>query len=87
MCSLRCHEHVLFECPALVNKRVKRWTRVKQSMPQALISSVEHTNTSEKIVFILRGLNCEYVSEWRDIYEEIVIFMFYMNHEFRHNNM
>ena len=50
-------------------------------------------NTSEKLVFILSGLNCEYVSEWRYIYEEIVNFIFYMNHEFRqlavtiYNNM
>ena len=48
-----------------------------------LISSIECMNTSEKLVFILSGLNCEYVSEWRDIYEEIVSFIFYMNHEFR----
>ena len=49
----------------------------------ALISSIECMNTSEKLVFILSGLNCEYVGEWRDIYEEIVSFNFYMNHEFR----
>ena len=67
MYSRLCHEHVLFECPALVNERVKRWTRVIESMPAALISSIECMNTSEKLVFILSGLNCEYVSEWRDI--------------------
>ena len=83
MYSRLCHEHVLFECPALVNERVKWWTRVIESMPAALISSIECMNTSEKLVFILSGLNCEYVSEWRDIYEEIVNFIFYMNHEFR----
>ena len=89
MYSLLCLEHVLFECPALV----KRWARGKQSIPEALISSVEHMNTSEKTVFILSGLNCEYVSEWIDIYKEIVNFIFYMNHEFRqlavtiYNNM
>ena len=65
-----------FECPAKVNERVKRWTRVIESMPAALISSIECMNTSEKLVFILSGLNCEYVSEWRDIYEEIVNFIF-----------
>ena len=48
-------------------------------MPAALISSIECMNTSEKLVFIPSGLNCEYVSEWRDIYEEIVNFIFYMN--------
>ena len=52
-------------------------------MPAALISSIECMNTREKLVFILSGLNCEYVSEWREIYEEIVNFIFYMNHEFR----
>ena len=52
-------------------------------MPAALISSIACMNTSKKLVFILSGLNCEYVSEWRDIYEEIVNFIFYMNHEFR----
>ena len=83
MYSRLCHEHVLFECPALVNERVKRWTRVIESMPAALISSIDCMNTSEKLVFILSGLNCEYVSEWRDIYEEIANFIFYMNHEFR----
>ena len=85
MYSRLCHEHVLFECPALVNERVKRWTRVIESIhvPAALISSIECMNTSEKLVFIPSGLNCEYVSEWRDIYEEIVNFIFYMNHEFR----
>ena len=83
MYSRLCHEHVLFECPALVNERVKRWTRVIEPMPAALISSIECMNTSEKLVFILSGLNCEYVSEWRNIYEEIVNFIFYMNHEFR----
>ena len=80
MYSRLCHEHVLFECPALVNERVKRWTRVIESMPAALISAIECMNTSEKLVFILSGLNCEYVSAWRDIYEEIVNFIFYMNH-------
>ena len=68
---------------SIVNERVKRWTRVIESMPAALISSIECMNTSEKLVFILSGMNCEYVSEWRDIYEEIVNFIFYMNHEFR----
>ena len=57
------------------NERVKRWIRVIESMPAALISSIECMNTSEKLVFILGGLNCEYVSEWRDIYEEIVNFV------------
>ena len=57
--------------------------RVIESMPAALISSIECMNTSEKLVFILSGLNCEYVSEWRDIYEEIVNFIFYMSQEFR----
>ena len=66
--------YVLFECPVLVNERVMRWTRVIESMPAALISSIECMNTSEKLGFILSGLNCEYVSEWRDIYEGIVFF-------------
>ena len=82
--SRLCHEHVLFECPELVNERVKRWTRVKQSMPEALISSVVHINTSGKLVFVLSGLKCEYVSKWTEIYEQIVNFVYSMNHEFRH---
>ena len=55
MYSRLCHKHVLFECPALFNERVKRWTRVIESMPAALISSIECMNTSEKLVFILSG--------------------------------
>ena len=33
--------------------------------------------------YCLNVQHCEYVSEWRYIYEEIVNFIFYMNHEFR----
>ena len=81
MYSRLCHEHVLFECPALVKERVKRWTRVIESMPAALISSIECMNASEKLVFILSGLNCEYVSEWRDIYEEILFCLFFSSYK------
>ena len=41
LCSIYsrlCHEHVLLECPSLVNERVKRWTRVIESMPAAFIT-------------------------------------------------
>ena len=58
LCSMYirlCHEHVLFKCPALVNERVKRWTRVKQSMPQSVRSSKEYINKSEIFFFILSG--------------------------------
>ena len=92
--SVKCTiDYVMSTYCLNVNERVKRWTRVIESMPAALISSIECMNTSEKLVFILSRLNCEYVSEWRYIYEEIVNFLFYMNHEFRqlavtiYNNM
>ena len=51
MYSRLCHEHVLFEGPTLVNERVKRWARVKQSMTATLISSIECMNTSIKVSF------------------------------------
>ena len=53
-------------------------------MPQTLRSSVEYMNTSEKIIFILGRFNCEYADEWIEIYEGIVNFIYFMNHEFRH---
>ena len=53
-------------------------------MPEALISSIEHMNKNEKIFFIISVSKCEYVSEWTEIYEKIVYFVYFMKHEIRH---
>ena len=62
---------------------VKRWIRVKQYMPQALRSSVECMNISKQLVFILSVLNCAYVRELIQIYEEILNFIYFMSSNFR----
>ena len=86
LCSMYCrlcHEHVLFECPALDNERVKCWTRVTLSMPPAMQSEVEHMNNSRKLIFVFSGLNCNYMKEWIHIYDEMVNFMYNLNRSFQ----
>ncbi len=49
--------HILFGCVLITNTRGQMWSTVKNSMPPAMIASVDSMSQEEKVVFIYKFLN------------------------------
>ena len=69
--------HLLFDCPRFQDVRRRKWDEVTGIMPEAMVQSIRLCSSNDKIKFIFTGLNgAKYNSEWEDIYDAIVDFVY-----------
>jgi hypothetical protein len=47
-------------------------------LPPAMVDGFDKMSSVEKTVFMLSGKNCDYISEWNDIYIAIANFIYGM---------
>ena len=61
------------------------WAAATQSMPGPLAESLGSLCDNEKMIMLLSGLNCPYITEWQVIYEDIITFLATMYTKFKAN--
>ena len=54
-------------------------------MPGPLAESLGSLCDNEKMIMLLSGLNCPYITEWQVIYEDIITFLATMYTKFKAN--
>ena len=54
-------------------------------MPGPLAESLGSHCDNEKMIMVLSGLNCPYITEWQVIYEDIITFLGTMYTKFKAN--
>ena len=52
------------------------WQQILYVCPDPLRLALENINNNEKTLFILNGLNSDYVIEWESIYIKCVLFVY-----------
>ena len=77
--------HALLSCASLEPLRSVSWAADTQSMPGPLAESLGSLCDNEKMIMLLSGLNCPYITEWQVIYEEIITFLATMYTKFKAN--
>ena len=77
--------HALLSCAGLGSLRSVSWAAVTQSMPGPLAESLGSPCDNEKMIMLLSGLNCPYITEWQVIYEDIITFLATMYTKFKAN--
>jgi len=76
--SINTIEHMFFDCTATKEVRELNWSKVTELCPKQLVTEMEAKSKRELCVFILNGLNCDYVDEWKDIYSAISLYVYYL---------
>ena len=77
--------HALLSCASLEPLRSVSWAAATQSMPCPLAESLGSLCDNEKMIMLLSGLNCPYITEWHVIYEDIITFLATMYTKFKAN--
>ena len=77
--------HALLSCASLEPLRSVSWAAATQSMPGPLAESLGSLCDNEKMIMLLSGLNCPYITEWQVIYEDIITFLATMYTKFKAN--
>ena len=70
--------HVLFECDICDHIREDLWSNVLTASPAPLAEELMEMNSYECTRFILNGMNCKYVPEWKDLYISLCNFVYKM---------
>jgi len=81
LCTLCVYEdgaHVLFECNALEEVRLREWPRVLSIMPGGMASSIRADGSGNAYGLIVSCLVGNYISEWNEIYRAILDFIYHM---------
>jgi hypothetical protein len=78
----RSTEHALFECDATLEIRKSLWSKFKSSSPTNMVIGMNVMSTKERCNFILNGLNCIYVPEWKSVYDSLseYVYKVYMHY-------
>jgi hypothetical protein len=71
-------DHLLFDCKHFTNIRKQLWHDACVVLPPAMVYGFDKMSSVEKTVFMLSGMNCDYISEWNDIYIAIANFIYGM---------
>ena len=70
--------HVLFRCKAVAHTRLFWWGKIIETMPPAMVLSIDAMGDSERLTFILSGLKCErIVPAWSDVMVNIGKFVYF----------
>ena len=69
---------MFFDCTATKEVRELDWYKVIEMCPKQLVREMEAKSKRELCMFILNGLNSDYVDEWKDIYSAISLFVYYL---------
>ena len=67
--------HALLSCVILEPLRSVSLAAATQSMPWPLAESLGSLCDNEKMIMLLSGLNCPYITEWQVINEDIITFL------------
>jgi len=67
--------HLLMTCQALRYKRQALWAEVVQCAPEAMLASLESMTLQARTIFLINGLNSDYVMEWQLLYEKIALYI------------
>ncbi len=68
-------QHMLFQCVALQETRVRLWGEVEAVAPPALTLEMNSLGARERTIFILAGFRSGYIPEWEDTYKAILSFV------------
>ncbi len=68
-------EHILFVCPKVDEIRTIQWKKVNECNPDCLIREINNMCIPERTRFILNAFNCNYVTEWMDLYRNVLYFI------------
>ena len=72
-------EHLLFDCDANSVKREGLWNSVLEFCPIALIIRMDSMSKKDLCVFMLNGLNSEYIMERDLLHGALITFMYEMS--------
>ena len=81
LCSQNENEtniHVLLKCTRLNLERTSLLRELKTSMPTAMAEDVNSMLPSQVCMFLLSGMNSQFIPEWINIYEKICKFVYNM---------
>ena len=55
------------------------WNDVENACPDMLQRHLKCMNNLDKCIFMLNGLNSQYIDEWQDIYVTFAVFVYKMH--------
>ena len=67
--------HLLFVCDYFNDVREALWGSVLREMPLPMQQYVQRLSVKDKTKFIISGLNSDFVMEWLDLYEAVILFL------------
>ena len=70
--------HILFECDILQEMRDKQWECVCEVCPNQLCMEMKNMSVYHRCTFILNALDCSLVTEWLDLYSQLVQYVVLM---------
>ena len=73
-CSYACNdtiEHIIFECKHYKYERDLYWTQVLAACPERLRTEIMSMSNKDRAIFLLNGMNCDFVQEWCPLYYNI----------------
>ncbi len=84
--NCKCNEqpsitHKGFGCVLITNTRGQMWSAVENTMPPAMIASVDSMSQKEKVVFIYKCLNGPPIKEWLSIYRALLGYVVVVSEE------
>ena len=68
--------HLLFECKLFNDLRDVLWQRVTVAAPAAMQHEFRRMSNKQKTVFVMSALHGDYITEWQELYFEMLEFCF-----------
>ena len=68
--------HILFVCDAVSDMRIRLLQVIEKEAPRNIVNSMKNMSLEEKTKFILNGFYCDYVMEWRGLYDAVSNFVY-----------
>ena len=68
--------HILFVCDAVSDTRLRLLQVIEKEAPRNIVNSMKNMSLEEKTKFILNGFYCDYVMEWRGLYDAVSNFVY-----------
>ena len=68
-------EHILFVCPKLQETREVQLQKVRDCNPKCLVNEINDMCIPERTRFILNAFYCNYVTEWMELYKNVLNFI------------
>ena len=70
--------HILFNCSILDHERATLWRAVCEKAPRQLCRELNAMPRLELCKFVLNGFYCNFTPEWKDLYRELIRFVYLM---------